>query len=373
MAVLSFAGLAAVAVDKTPQQGSEHNYQMPDHDGPFNNGHKTTTTTPEREPEVAVADAETITAVPTDIGEAVTVKIDENEPFVATCENAEPHVIAEVTEYWQGMDELGTSLESSTTMEEVNGVLSRLSEKIGIPVEVLMADETRSLPLDAYEPDDLTWLKLNARALIAGVALIPPQMLKGAQIPRITLVENIKNEDGSKDSYLAGYFAAKPDVGGELVLDVIDAESVVHEIMHALERAMCANFPDWANKNIGAFNGEPYVGFDHYLETEQWKYARTKNRKYATAYAATDAGEDTAETFAVTLAKIGVIQPGDPDYGSIFDAKQKFLLEEMNKFYPGSFDRILAQTALLRQQKGNPITLSTIGKIVSAPGPKTTK
>lgn len=334
--------VTATTLDAMPvPTNSAYEYQMPGNVTEFNQNSS-----------IKIGDGITVTSQRLDpiTGRSlVGAKEAVSNPYLDSCDTAKAPVMAALHEKWDGMLEAGESIKTSGSIDDIKLVLYGVSQKTGIPTYVLTENESQPFPLDGYEADDVAALKEFALRFVYGVMYLPPEMVKVAEINKFKLTEMIMENDDTTEAPWAGYYLAQGKTGGEIVMDTAYESVVVHEIMHALEDALCKAYPGWNDKNLGIMNTHPYVGFEEYKNLPEDLYLPNSAREYASAYGAVNEGEDSAEILTKIFYEEGLVQPGDPDFGSVYHFKQIYLMKRLEKFIPGTIGYANAQTNELRK------------------------
>lgn len=200
--------------------------------------------------------------------------------------------------------------------------------------------------------------------LVEAVQVYSADVIKALNLKEIAFVDTIKKKPEFKD--LEGLDEAgglyDPDTN-TIFIDVASYKGlffsdttniVVHELSHAIDaQLLCSAEDRRIDHAFTQYNTQEYQGYDDEGHDIADKYIRpTPTREFVRGYGISNADEDRATIIEWTFNQRGLIQPGEPDYGSPLQKKQAELIRRLELLSPGTADFLKLKTILLRSNIG---------------------
>ncbi len=241
----------------------------------------------------------------------------------------------------QSTVEEATDLEGLLTAAESIGELysTKLEVVLGTPEEIARV-EYGVVPIDRTADNLETRLSIGLAGLIEDLREMPPAVFALTDTQTISVgEENIFSlSNGQKYMRPGAYYSGQNEINislGNLGTNVFE-----HEWAHALHERLCGGsfafeeMFDGNNMPLGYFTQEEFMNGE--IARQDPKYFEPgPERAYPTLYAAVNPTEYVAEMLQDLLNRRGIVQPGDPDEGSIYHQNQQQLVEILKELMPG--------------------------------------
>ncbi len=302
----------------------------------------------------------TPTTLPTGLYPEETVDLDGNvaitQDEINECSTTNPKITEELTNVRETMDnlvsEMYANMDHIESIEELNPILNRFEAIYGIKIEIPQSEDNffKDFPNYVLIPNDKDGVRTIMSALESmfdNVRGIPPELVKIANVDNIFLVDEIE-DDRLIGRDVTGYYDYTQRM---IVLDAgksYGSEALIHELAHAIDHVLCGETDYLVDEEFSKYNTVSYLGKD--FETLDNSFTEiTPTRVFSTKYGSTSVLEDRASMIEDLLVRRGVVQPGDPDWGSPYHRKQVILIRRLTEINPNIRDFLIEITDYAKQ------------------------
>lgn len=245
-------------------------------------------------------------------------------------------------------------------LESAYGLSIEFSEHPGT-VEIDGIETFTFSPAVHGNPDDDFLKQSMLEQTLDTLSLLPEEEIRDAKVKKIVFTGKLVVADGVGMEHNGEVVS---EVGGAYV-DSQDAiyittgkqtrttytlvhRALFHEITHAIDRKVMCGEVD-VDLDLSFSGGSHYAGWGRELNLSSPDDFRPgKDREFADAEGIESVNEDRATTAALTFYSRGIIQKGDPDYGSPFHTKQQEYLRRIEAMNPGITKYLIKRTADIR-------------------------
>lgn len=193
---------------------------------------------------------------------------------------------------------------------------------------------------------------------VSAWSFLPTKLVTDSDPERVVFTPNLTDHSGAKTARIGGSYVAETgtmyiNYGYSEQEQLLAEQRVFHETMHGIDvNVTCGANDHEVDKDFAG--NTLYVNYedpDKFYNPSAFQVG--PKRKFYNKHSADNVMEDRTTALTSAVYGRGLVQPGDPDYGSDFDKSQRKAVERLNAMVPGIKEEIEKRTIFVRDDTSN--------------------